>query len=183
MQPLCLKSVVQETIFTVTGTMPDKGADFTMANWSDPRPRATSFGTTATGQRTEAYDAGLRSYMLSVYNYMGSAVLLTGIVAMLFAWGGAESPAAQVFMSGGILKYVIMFSPLAIVMVRRGGVKKKFSAKPLTNEHAIAGHRPPTIAEPTTSAMNSIASVGRPWKSGVTSSRAARTNGPSVPIA
>ncbi|MEO6224262.1 MAG: Bax inhibitor-1/YccA family protein, partial [Sphingomicrobium sp.] len=41
--------------------------------------------------------------------------LLTGIVAMLFAWGGATSPAAQVFMSGGILKYVIMFSPLAIV--------------------------------------------------------------------
>ena len=30
-------------------------------------------------------DAGLRSYMLSVYNYMASGVLLTGIVAMLFA--------------------------------------------------------------------------------------------------
>ncbi|MCP8890379.1 Bax inhibitor-1/YccA family protein [Sphingomonas faeni] len=86
-----------------------------MANWSDPRPRAAPFGTTATGQRTEAYDAGLRSYMLSVYNYMGSAVLLTGIVAMLFAMGGNTSPAAQVFMNGGPLKYVIMFSPLAIV--------------------------------------------------------------------
>jgi FtsH-binding integral membrane protein len=104
--------------------MPDKGADFTMANWSDPRPRAAPFGTTATGQRTEAYDAGLRSYMLSVYNYMGSAVLLTGIVAMLFAWGGAESPAAQVFMSGGILKYVIMFSPLAIVFGMSYGQNK-----------------------------------------------------------
>ena len=31
-----------------------------------------------------AFDAGLRSYMLSIYNYMCSAVLLTGIVAL--AW-------------------------------------------------------------------------------------------------
>ena len=48
----------------------------------------------------------------------------TGIVAMLFAWGGAESPAAQVFMSGGILKYVIMFSPLAIVFGMSYGQNK-----------------------------------------------------------
>ncbi|EGI55678.1 uncharacterized UPF0005 family protein [Sphingomonas sp. S17] len=53
--------------------------------------------------------------MLSVYNYMASGVLLTGIVALLFAWGGASSPAAQVFMSGGPLKYVIMFAPLGFV--------------------------------------------------------------------
>ena len=32
-----------------------------------------------------ARDAGLRSYMLKVYNYMASGVLLTGIVALLFA--------------------------------------------------------------------------------------------------
>ena len=86
-----------------------------MANWSDPRPRAAPFGATATTTGSAAYDAGLRSYMLSVYNYMGSGVLLTGIVALLFAWGGASSPAAQVFMGGGPLKYVIMFAPLAIV--------------------------------------------------------------------
>ena len=29
-------------------------------------------------------DQGLRSYMLKVYNYMGSGVLLTGFVALLF---------------------------------------------------------------------------------------------------
>ncbi len=29
------------------------------------------------------YDAGLRSYMLSIYNYMGAALVITGIVAML----------------------------------------------------------------------------------------------------
>ncbi|MET4896496.1 Bax inhibitor-1/YccA family protein [Sphingomonadaceae bacterium jetA1] len=85
-----------------------------MANWSDPRPSAAPFGTTATTGST-AYDAGLRSYMLSVYNYMTSGVLLTGIVAMLFAWGGRDSMAAQVFINGGFLKYVIMFAPLGFV--------------------------------------------------------------------
>ncbi|MGO1304173.1 MAG: BAX inhibitor (BI)-1/YccA family protein, partial [Sphingomonas parapaucimobilis] len=78
-----------------------------MANWSDPRPSAAPFGTTATTGST-AYDAGLRSYMLSVYNYMTSGVLLTGIVALLFAWGGRDSMAAQVFLNGGALRYVIM---------------------------------------------------------------------------
>lgn len=86
-----------------------------MANWSDPRPSAAPFGTTANTSGSAAYDAGLRSYMLSVYNYMASGVLLTGIVALLFAWGGETSPAAQVFMGGGLLKYVIMFAPLGIV--------------------------------------------------------------------
>ncbi len=38
--------------------------------------------------REAAFDAGLRSYMLSIYNYMTSGVLLTGIVALLFANSG-----------------------------------------------------------------------------------------------
>ena len=92
-----------------------------MANWSDPRPSAAAFGGTASGTRDAAFDAGLRSYMLSVYNYMGSGVLLTGIVALLFAWGGASSPAAQVFMGGGILRYVLMFAPLGVVFAMSFG--------------------------------------------------------------
>lgn len=88
-----------------------------MANWSDPRPTATPFATAA-GTRAEAYDAGLRSYMLSVYNYMGSAVLLTGIVAMLFAQSGL---AAQVMGSGGPLAWVIMLAPLGIVFAMSFG--------------------------------------------------------------
>ena len=94
-----------------------------MANWSDPRSNATPFGTrpATAAPRSDVYDAGLRSYMLSVYNYMTSGVLLTGIVALLFAWGGASSPAASVFVGGGILKYVIMFAPLAIVFAMSFG--------------------------------------------------------------
>ena len=93
-----------------------------MANWSDPRPTAIPLGA---GRASEAVrDAGLRSYMLSVYNYMASGVLLTGIVALLFASGGRDSLAAQVFLAPGILKYVVMLSPLAFVMVLSFGINK-----------------------------------------------------------
>ncbi|MDB5702732.1 MAG: Bax inhibitor/YccA family protein, partial [Sphingomonadales bacterium] len=40
-----------------------------MANWSDPRSTAGAAPSLA-GTRDSAVDAGLRSYMLSVYNYM-----------------------------------------------------------------------------------------------------------------
>lgn len=100
-----------------------------MANWSDPRQRATPFqATRADATHTAAYDAGLRSYMLSVYNYMTSAILLTAIVALAFAWGGASSPAAAVFTGGGILKYIIMFSPLAIVFAMSFGQNRMSTA-------------------------------------------------------
>ena len=94
---------------------------FTMANWSDPRPAAAAFGAARPGTRTDAYDAGLRRYMLSVYNYMASGVLLTGIVALLFAQSGM---AAQVFLSPGPLKYIIMFAPLAFILVLSFGIHR-----------------------------------------------------------
>jgi uncharacterized protein len=90
-----------------------------MANWSDPRIGASQ--PTTTIGRDVAYDAGLRAHMLSVYNYMTSGVLLTGIVAMLFAsWSGAPA----VLFGPGPLKYLIMFSPLAFVMVLSFGVSR-----------------------------------------------------------
>jgi len=84
-----------------------------MANWSDPRLGTAPFGKAdAVGNTSAAYDAGLRSYMLRVYNYMASGVLLTGVVALLFARSGL---AEQVFFQPGFLKYVVMFAPLAVV--------------------------------------------------------------------
>jgi FtsH-binding integral membrane protein len=91
-----------------------------MANWSDPRIGSASPATTA-GRADVAFDAGLRAHMLSVYNYMASGVLWTGIVAMLFASSGL---AAQILMGPGILKYVIMFAPLAFVMVMSFGLNR-----------------------------------------------------------
>ena len=93
-----------------------------MANWSDPR--MTAVPRAATGAREAAFDAGLRSYMLSVYNYMASGVLLTGIVAMLFARGGADSMAAQIFMQGGLLRFIVMLAPLGVVMWMSFGISR-----------------------------------------------------------
>ena len=93
-----------------------------MANWSDPRVTAArSAPATGVGRDGAVVDAGLRSYMLSVYNYMTSGVLLTGIVALLFASSGL---AAQILMGPGILKYVLMFAPLAFVMVLSFGINR-----------------------------------------------------------
>ena len=89
-----------------------------MANWSDPRPTAAPLGAARTGIGTAEYDTGLRAYMLRVYNYMASGVLLTGVVALLFALSGY---AAQVFTQPGPLKYVIMFAPLLIVFAMSFG--------------------------------------------------------------
>jgi FtsH-binding integral membrane protein len=91
-----------------------------MANWSDPRIGASQ-PTIATAGTDVAYDAGLRAHMLSVYNYMTSGILLTGVVALLFAnWEGSR----DILYGPGILKYLIMFSPLVFVMVLSFGINR-----------------------------------------------------------
>jgi FtsH-binding integral membrane protein len=57
---------------------------------------------------------------------MTSGVLLSGLVAMLFSRGGAESMAAQLFVNGGILSWIVILSPLAIVFAMSFG-QNKFS--------------------------------------------------------
>jgi uncharacterized protein len=93
-----------------------------MANWSDPWTNAA--GAASVGTRTASYDAGLRSYMLSVYNYMASGVLLTGIVALLFA----NSPymAALFTPEGRVsgLGWLVMLAPLGVVMVLSFGIAR-----------------------------------------------------------
>ena len=93
-----------------------------MANWNDPQPR-TGFGASPSlGGRTDAragYDAGLRRHMLSIYNYMTSGVLLSGIVAVLFAQSGF---AAQVLTTP--LRWVIMLAPLGFVMAMSFGANR-----------------------------------------------------------
>ncbi len=88
-----------------------------MANW-DPRSTAAAAAATA-GTQADVRDAGLRKYMLSVYNTMASGVLLTGIVALLFAESGL---AAQVLNTP--LRWVIMLAPLAFVMVLSFGINR-----------------------------------------------------------
>ncbi|MFM6933241.1 MAG: Bax inhibitor-1 family protein [Novosphingobium sp.] len=95
-----------------------------MANWNDPQPTRTGFGTSPSidgkslGQ-TATYDAGLRRYMLSIYNYMASGVLLSGIVALLFASSGM---AEAVFATP--LRWLIMLAPLGFVMAMSFGLNR-----------------------------------------------------------
>src|SRR5690606_38801745 len=88
-----------------------------MANWNDPNVAASGFGAVRTADG--AVDAGLRSYMLSVYNYLGSGVLLTGIVAML-----AYNSGFTASMIGSPLMWVVMLATLAFVMVLSFGINK-----------------------------------------------------------
>ena len=97
-----------------------------MKEFSDYRSAAALRPTSAdSGHERAAFDAGLKSYMLSVYNYMTSGVLLTGVVALLFARSGM---AAEILMGPGILKHVIMFAPLAFVMVLSFGIARLSTA-------------------------------------------------------
>ncbi|MCD2322978.1 Bax inhibitor-1/YccA family protein [Sphingomonas sp. IC-56] len=93
-----------------------------MANWSDPRTGAAPYA--AAGARTEARDAGLRSYMLSVYNYMLSGVLLTAIIAMVFAKSSLIGLLVQQTARGyspSMLGWIVTLSPLAIVFAMSFG--------------------------------------------------------------
>lgn len=88
-----------------------------MADWSDPR---TGAPYVTAGAGADARDAGLRSYMLSVYNYMASGVLLTGLVALAFAKSGAIDVMLTQTARGASLNalgFIIMLAPLGIVMV------------------------------------------------------------------
>jgi FtsH-binding integral membrane protein len=87
-----------------------------MANGFDPRLGAAPSPVDSFGRTDVAVDAGLRSYMLSVYNYMASGVLLTGIVAFLFVSSGAVFSLFNPATGGATgLAWVVMLSPLAII--------------------------------------------------------------------
>src|SRR5277367_5343053 len=71
----------------------------------------------------DAVDAGLRAYMLRVYNYMLVGLGLTGAVA----WATANSPLMNVFfnevatargvaLQPNILGWIVVFAPLAMVL-------------------------------------------------------------------
>ena len=73
--------------------------------------------------RAVEMDAGLRSYMLKIYNYMASALALTGIVALFTANNNAMlqllykvNEDGQVVGQSG-LGMIVMFAPLIMVFV------------------------------------------------------------------
>src|SRR5437667_6383909 len=102
-----------------------------MANWQDPHSTAERSGgvnAATAGVPRAARDVGLRSYMLSVYNYMASGVMLTGIIALLFAPYAGQvlvSPTGR-GMSG--LGWIVTLSPLAIVFAMSFGMNRMRTA-------------------------------------------------------
>mgnify|MGYP001440012821 CR=1 FL=1 len=90
---------------------------------------------------THIIDEGLRAYMLKVYNFMATGVLLTGIIALISfkisvvtnASGeitGFTSFGNALFFSG--LKWIVMLAPLGIVFYMSFGIRKMSSAKAQT---------------------------------------------------
>ncbi len=65
-------------------------------------------------------DVGLRQHMLTVYNYMASAVALTGIVA----YAAASSQTLMQSIFGTPLAWVVMLAPLAFVLVLSFGIHR-----------------------------------------------------------
>lgn len=81
----------------------------------------------------EVIDEGLRAYMLKVYNYMTTGLLLTGLVAYFFGKAsiitgemgqivGVTSIGALLF--GSPLKWVVMLAPLGFVFYLSARIKK-----------------------------------------------------------
>src|SRR3954451_19094880 len=119
----CLKSFGRSTIFAVSdrALRPRKGDR--MANWQDPQ--TTGAGAATVSVPRAARDVGLRSYMLSVYNYMASGVLLTGFIALGFANSSlinlivnpATGQATPLF-------WIALFAPLGIVFALSFGINR-----------------------------------------------------------
>ena len=90
---------------------------------------------------TVVMDEGLRAYMLKVYNFMATGVLLTGIIALLSfkmsvitdssgAISGFTSFGNALFFSG--LKWIVMLAPLGIVFYMSFGINKMSVVKAQT---------------------------------------------------
>lgn len=70
------------------------------------------------------YDQGLRSYMLGIYNYMAIALAITGLLALVTAQYATSNPAFAQAIYQSPLRWIIMFAPLAFVLVLSFGIHK-----------------------------------------------------------
>jgi len=88
--------------------------------------------TARTGYRPEvAIDAGLRAYMIRVYNYMTAGVALTGLVAWFTFSAAVTQTGAGLELTpfghtlfGSPLMWVVILAPLGLVMVMSFGINR-----------------------------------------------------------
>ena len=98
-------------------------------------------------QATAVMDEGLRAYMLKVYNYMATGILLTGIVSLItFKMAVVSVSSTGIVLTGfgnaiynSALMWVVMLAPLAIVFYMSFGINKMGFAKAQTLFWVYAG--------------------------------------------
>jgi len=91
-----------------------------------------------TAAETHVIDEGLRAYMLKVYNYMASGILITGFISlMLFKMSVVTSPDGSIAgltnlgnaLYNSALMWVVMLAPLGVVFYMSFGIRKMSAAK------------------------------------------------------
>lgn len=93
----------------------------------DYRRNTTNYARAGTQATT--VDAGLRNYMLRIYNYMASGLALTGIVALLTVNTPALMNAFYQMQDGYLvgmkpLGWLVAFSPLVAVLIMSFGINR-----------------------------------------------------------
>ena len=97
------------------------------------RPDTRTYPAQTGFAQAGALDAGLRTYMLHVYNWMTSGLVLTGIMAALVAnvpavhdafYQVSQNQFGRLVMRPTLLGYAAMFAPLAFVLVLSMGVNR-----------------------------------------------------------
>ena len=92
----------------------------------------------AATQTTVVMDEGLRAYMLKVYNYTASGILLTGLISLIFFKLSVVTDASgsivaltnignALFFSG--FKWIVMLAPLGVVFYMSFKINKMSAAK------------------------------------------------------
>ena len=97
-----------------------------------------NFQSKATITDTHIIDEGLRAYMLKVYNYMASGILITGFISLILfklsvvttADGSIESlTSLGNALYNSALMWVVMLAPLGVVFYISFGIRKMSAAK------------------------------------------------------
>lgn len=93
----------------------------------DRRAMGAPFGATTWDRADADVDVGLRQYLLRIYNYMASGLLLSGIVAVLVANTGLQDLFFQVDSAGRLgytgLGMIGVFAPLGMILVMSFGAR------------------------------------------------------------
>jgi FtsH-binding integral membrane protein len=95
-------------------------------------PDSRTYPASSAATSTAVLDAGLRAYMLRVYNWMASGLLLTGVVAYGIANTGVlqyfyhpvQAADGRMVMQPTVLAMISIFAPLAFVRVLSLGVNR-----------------------------------------------------------